>query len=242
MKKEKNCEKNRIIMKCNNIKKTYTIKNKKDIRTIDVLSDLSIDFYSNNFYAIQGHSGSGKTTLINILGLMDSFDNGEYEIYGTFPSELSDDELSTLRMENIGFVFQGFYLNPTLKAFENVMVPMIINKNIDSKSRKNRAVGLLESVGLRERIDHYPNELSGGEQQRVAVARALANNPNIILADEPTGNLDEKTEKEIFTILKSLSKNGKCVIVASHSEHVKLYADKVYKIINGKLVGDIDEN
>lgn len=240
MEKEKDLKKNQRVMKLDDISKTYTIKNKKNMRTIKVLSELSVDFYSNNFYAIQGHSGSGKTTLINILGLMDTFDNGKYEIYGTSPSKFSDDEQSSLRMKSIGFIFQGFYLNQTLKVFENVMVPMIINKDIDSKNRKNMAIDLLESVGLGERINHYPKELSGGEQQRVAIARALANNPHIILADEPTGNLDVKTEKEIFTTLKSLSRNGKCVIVVSHSEHVKDYADKVYKIVDGKLVGDED--
>ncbi len=240
-KKESYLEKDQRVMKLANISKTYTMKNKKQIRTIEVLSDVSIDFYSKNFYAIQGHSGSGKSTLINILGLMDTFDNGKYEIYGDCPSKFSDDELSSLRMKNIGFIFQGFYLNPTLKAFENVMVPMIINKDINPKNRKNMAIELLKSIGLSERIDHYPNELSGGEQQRVAIARALANNPHIILADEPTGNLDAKTEKEIFATLKKLSQNGKCVIVVSHSEHVKEYADKVYKIVDGKLIGDENE-
>jgi ABC-type lipoprotein export system ATPase subunit len=117
------------------------------------------------------------------------------------------------------------------------MVPMLINKEINPKDRKNKAIELLKSVGLEERVDHFPKELSGGEQQRVAIARALANNPHIILADEPTGNLDEKTEKEIFTTLKDLSQNGKCVIVVSHSDHVKEYADKIYTIKDGELVG-----
>ncbi len=222
------------VMKLENVSKTY----KQKSRNIKVLSEVNIDFDSNNFYAIMGHSGSGKSTLINILGLIDTFDSGTYELYGTKTINFNDKEASNLRMKNIGFIFQGFHLNPNLKAFENVIVPMLINKEIDPKDRKKLAVELLESVGLGERIDHFPNELSGGEQQRVAIARALANNPHVILADEPSGNLDEKAEEDIFKSLKELSKKGKCIIVVSHSNEVKKYADKVLKLDEGKLVGD----
>ncbi len=227
-------KKEQRIMKLKNISKTYKSKN----RNIKVLSEVSVDFYNHNFYAIMGHSGSGKSTLINILGLIDNFDSGEYDLYGTKSIEYNDIKLSNLRMKNIGFIFQGIHLNPTLKAFENVMIPMIINKEINPRDRKNRAVELLKSVGLGERTDHYPKELSSGEQQRVAIARALANNPSVILADEPTGNLDKKNEKDIFNNLKKLSKSGKCVIVVSHSDYVNEYANKIYRIENGKLVGD----
>ena len=141
-------------------------------------------------------------------------------------------------MKNIGFVFQGMNLDPSLTAYENVMVPMFINKEISPKVRKEKAIELLKKVGLGDRINHFPKQLSGGEQQRVAIARALANNPNIILADEPTGNLDEKTENEIFMLLKEISKNGKCIIVVSHSNDVKKYADKVMYIKSGSIVGD----
>ena len=127
---------------------------------------------------------------------------------------------------------------PTLKAFENVIIPMLINDEIKKFERKNRAIELLNSVGLKERINHFPKELSGGEQQRVAIARALANNPNIILADEPTGNLDQQSEKTIFLLLKELAKEGKCVIVVSHSNEIKKYADQVYILNNGKLEGE----
>lgn len=227
------CEKQRV-MNLENINKTYKTKSKE----VKVLQNLSIEFFSHNFYAIMGHSGSGKSTLINILGLIDTFDNGSYELYGLKSKEYKDIELSKLRMEHIGFIFQGFHLKPTLKAYENVMIPMLINKNIPKAKRKDKATELLGKVGLIDRLEHFPKELSGGEQQRVAIARALANNPTIILADEPTGNLDEKTEQEIFKLLKDLSREGKCVIVVSHSEYVKEYADKVYKLKNGKLVGD----
>ena len=217
-----------------NVNKSYTTKSK----IINVLSNVNVNFYNYNFYAIMGHSGSGKSTLINILGLIDNCDDGQYEIFDKNTYALNDAELSKLRLENIGFVFQNFNLNSNLKAYENVMVPMLINEKINTNERKKRAIELLEMVGLNERIEHFPKQLSGGEQQRVAIARALANDPSIILADEPTGNLDEKTEKEIFQLLKQLSLNGKCIIVVSHSDFVKKYADKIYKIVKGKLVGD----
>lgn len=231
---ENNQEKSVNIMKLENIVKSYKSRGKN----IKVLSDISIDFNSNTFYAIMGNSGSGKSTLINILGLLDNFDNGKYELYGRVAKDFSDKQLSSLRMKNIGFVFQSYNLNPNLKAFENVIVPMLINKDIKPKERLKMAMSLLEKVGLKERYNHFPKELSGGEQQRVAIARALANNPQIILADEPTGNIDEKAEIEIFKLLKELSKSGKCVIVASHSNKVKKYADKVLKLKDSKLIGE----
>lgn len=222
------------VMVLKNINKSYKTKTK----IINVLSDINVEFYNYSFYAIMGHSGSGKSTLINILGLIDTCDNGQYEIYGKNTIKLNDNELSKIRLENIGFVFQKFNLDPNLKAFENVMLPMLINNKIKPFERKARAIELLKSVGLDDRIEHFPKQLSGGEQQRVCIARALANNPSIILADEPTGNLDEKNEQEIFQLLKQLSLNGKCIIVVSHSDYVKNYADKIYKIVKGNLVGD----
>ena len=190
------------------------------------------------FYLIIGHSGNGKSTLINILGLIDSKFDGNYTIYGQEVSTLGDKELAKIRMQHIGFIFQDFYLDPYLKAIENVLVPMYINKDISKESRKSRAMELLDKVGLKDRINHFPRELSGGEQQRVAIARALANDPDIILADEPTGNLDSTNEKMVFEQLKKLSKEGKCVIVVSHSDLAKKYADYVYTIENNSLVGE----
>ncbi len=220
------------IMKLKNISKTYNQKNKK----VTVLTGVNYTFYSNNFYAIMGHSGSGKSTLINILGLIDNFDKGTYELYGTKTINFSDKEASNLRMKSIGFVFQHYHLNPNLKAYENVLVPMLINKEIKHNERKKKAIELLKSVGLGERINHFPSELSGGEQQRVALARALVNNPHVILADEPSGNLDKLAETKIFKQLKELSLKGKCIIVVSHSSEVKKYANKVLKIVDGKIV------
>lgn len=217
-----------------NIKKSYTI-NKKSIH---VLSKLNAEFQYGKFYLIIGHSGSGKSTLINILGLMDSFDDGIYELLGKNIKYLTDKELSYLRMKNIGFIFQDFQLNDTLNAIENVMLPMTLNKTIQRKERRIISSDLLTKLGLKDRLEHFPREMSGGEQQRVAIARALANNPNIIVADEPTGNLDKKSEAEVFKILKELSENGKCVIVVSHSDEARKYADIIFKLEDGILVGD----
>ena len=224
----------KISIELRDLKKTYYTQNKE----ISVLKNLNAEFYSGKFYAIMGHSGNGKSTLIRILGLIDKFDEGEYQVFGRNVKNLNDKESSYLRMKNIGFVFQEINLMPTLKAFENVIVPMLINDEIKKFERKNRAIELLNSVGLKERINHFPKELSGGEQQRVAIARALANNPNIILADEPTGNLDQQSEKTIFLLLKELAKEGQCVIVVSHSNEIKKYADQVYILNNGKLEGE----
>lgn len=219
------------VIRLEQLSKSYHTKTEK----LEVLKKISIAFEEGKFYAITGHSGSGKSTLINILGLIDQFDDGFYYLYGKNVKDLTDKEMSQLRMKNIGFVFQEFYLNTTLKAYENVIVPMLINKQILKSERKKRAVKLLEMVGLKDRIEHFPKELSGGEQQRVAIARALANNPSIIIADEPTGNLDEKNEEQIFELLQKIAKEGKCVIVVSHSKEIKKYADVIYSLSNGEL-------
>ena len=224
-------KKKKSLITLKNVTKNYISRH----RNILVLDDVSVEFLSGTFYLIIGHSGNGKSTLINILGLIDSKFDGNYTIYGQNVSTLNDKKLSEIRMQHIGFIFQDFYLDPYLKAIENVIVPMYINKSIAKENRKFKAIELLDRVGLKERIHHFPRELSGGEQQRVAIARALANDPDIILADEPTGNLDSTNEKMVFEQLKKLSKDGKCVIVVSHSDLAKKYADVVYEIDNHKL-------
>lgn len=224
-------KKKKSLITLKNVTKNYISRH----RNILVLDDVSVEFLSGTFYLIIGHSGNGKSTLINILGLIDSKFDGNYTIYGQNISTLNDKDLAKIRMQHIGFIFQDFYLDPYLKAIENVIVPMYINKNISKENRKSKAIELLDRVGLKERIHHFPRELSGGEQQRVAIARALANDPDIILADEPTGNLDSTNEKMVFEQLKKLSKDGKCVIVVSHSDLAKKYADVVYEIDNHKL-------
>lgn len=225
-----------MVIKCKNLNKTYNLKNKE----ITALNDVNIEFKSGKFYAIMGHSGSGKSTLIHCLGLLDDLDSGEIYFDKEEISKLNEKEKTIFRKENIGFVFQSFYLSKKLRAYENVMLPMYINKNIKKEDRRTKAINLLEKFGLGERIEHYPNQLSGGEQQRVAIARALANDPDIILADEPTGNLDVKNEKYVLKILKELAKDGKCVIVVTHNEEVKKYADKIFYMKSGKI-GEKDE-
>ena len=218
-------------MKVENITKIYRTKTSE----IKALDNISYEFIPGKMYAIMGHSGSGKSTLISIIGLIETYTSGKITIDQKDISELKDDELSNLRMKHIGFVFQDFYLDEHLKAYENVMLPMLINKEIKKEERKEKACKLLIDLGLRDRINHFPKEMSGGEQQRVAIARSLANDPKIILADEPTGNLDEENEKLVFETLKDLSKKGKCVIVVTHSEEIKKYADKILTINKGKL-------
>lgn len=216
------------------IKNLYKIYQTKAEKIIAV-DNATYKFESGCFYAIMGHSGSGKSTLLNILGTLDKQTSGEYLINGENISNYDDVVLSAIRMRGIGFIFQNYSLDPNLKSFENVMLPMYINNAIKKENRKTRAIKLLEYVNMGDRINHYPKELSGGEQQRVAIARALANDPKVIIADEPTGNLDEKNEEIIFSILKKLSQMDKCVIVVSHNENILKYADKVLYMKNGKL-------
>ncbi|MCI8670439.1 MAG: ABC transporter ATP-binding protein [Bacilli bacterium] len=220
------------IIELKNVSKEFKRKNE----TIKALDDISINFEAGKFYAIMGHSGSGKSTAINIISMLEDITSGTYKINGIDTKNLSSDEIADLRKDYIGLVFQDFYLDEHLKAYENVILPMIINSKIKKEERKERALELLETVDLSERINHFPKELSGGECQRVAIARALANNPHVILADEPTGDLDEENEHKIFKILKRLSEEGKCIIVVSHSNEVKKYADIIYNLKKGKLV------
>lgn len=209
---------------------------KKGNEEVRALEDIDLAFEKGKFYAIMGHSGSGKSTLISILGLMNKFDSGDYLLNEKSTKDLKELEASKLRMKEIGFVFQEFYLDEYMTALDNVILPMLINKEIDKQNREKIAIDLLKKFKLEGRESHLPHELSGGEKQRVCIARSLANNPSIILADEPTGDLDEENEKMIFNYLKELSNEGKCVIVVSHSNEVKNYADILIELKSGKLV------
>ena len=209
---------------------------KKGNEEVRALEDIDLAFEKGKFYAIMGHSGSGKSTLISILGLMNKFDSGDYLLNEKSTKDLKELEASKLRMKEIGFVFQEFYLDEYMTALDNVILPMLINKEMDKQNREKIAKDLLKKFKLEGRESHLPHELSGGEKQRVCIARALANNPSIILADEPTGDLDEKKKKMIFDYLKQLSTEGKCVIVVSHSNEVKNYADILIELKSGKLV------
>lgn len=214
----------------NNLTRTY----KKKKNRVNAIKDISMKFSYGKMYLIVGHSGSGKSTLLRILGLIDKPDSGQIIISGNNVMNLKNKELANLRNNEIGFIFQNFLLDKYLTAKENVAIPMLINKKY--KSRKeidNLSSTLLKNVSLDKRENHFPKELSGGEQQRVAIARALANNPKIILADEPTGNLDVENEQYIFKELKKMSNDGKCIIMVSHSKDAVKYADVVLELKDG---------
>lgn len=222
----------KTIIELKNINKKYKVKKKE----ISVLDNINVSFDEGKLYLIKGHSGAGKSTLINILGLIDKYNFGTYNLDGKEVNSYNNLELSKIRTNYIGFIFQQFYLEENLSALENVCLPMLINPRIKKNERTNRAAELLKIVGLSERLNHKPKQLSGGEQQRVCIARALSNDPKILLCDEPTGNLDEENEQEIFKILRILADKGKCVILVSHSNEAKVYADKVINLNKGGLV------
>lgn len=189
--------------------------------SVVAVDNVSLTVNQGEFIAVMGQSGSGKSTLLQIAGLLDTCTSGQVIINGNDVSTLDKNALADVRMENLGFVFQAFHLNAHLKLYENVMVPMLINDKFTSMNdMKEQAMRLIDSVGLTNRKEHYPFELSGGEQQRVAIARALANDPDFILADEPTGNLDSKNELMVFEELKKLCYLDKGVLVVSHNDAV----------------------
>lgn len=207
----------------------------KEYKHIKAVNNISIEVKAGRFYAIMGRSGSGKTTLLSLLGMLDNPTSGELYINGSNALTLKDEEKSDIRMKEFGFVFQDFHLNPVLKAYENVMIPMHINPEYRKLNIQEKSIELLELFGLKERYNHFPAQLSGGEQQRVALARALANNPMCVFADEPTGNLDIESEKIVFDYLKMLTKKGKSIVVVSHNEIVLDYADEVFYMTEGTL-------
>lgn len=217
-----------MIIKLENIKRTFN-------ENINVLKGINIELEMGKFYIIMGHSGNGKSTLLNILGLLDLGYDGNYYLNNKLTKDLSLSNLSNIRNKMIGFVFQDYYLDEKLTALENVLLPTIINKDISSKDAKIKAIDLLKQFGLDKRTNHFPNTLSGGEKQRVAIVRAIINNPAILLADEPTGNLDAESEKNVMSILKNISNSGKCVIMVTHNTDLIKYADKVYNLENGVL-------
>lgn len=218
-------------MKLINVNKSYNTSYEK----LQILKNISVSFEKGKFYAIMGRSGSGKSTLVNILGLLDDFDDGDYYLNDINVKQLNDKMKSKIRGLNIGFVFQSFYLNKNLTAYENIILPTYINDKMDDTERKSRVLNIMKKLEIIDRREHKPSSLSGGEQQRVAIARALINNPDIIIADEPTGNLDSSNELEVLKILKEISKQGKIVIVVSHNPIIKNYADVLYKINDGKI-------
>ncbi|MEG1946853.1 MAG: ABC transporter ATP-binding protein [Lachnospiraceae bacterium] len=204
---------------------------------VRALDHVDLEIKTGEFIAIIGHSGSGKSTLMNMLGCLDVPTSGEYYLNGTDVSTMKDDELSEIRNQKIGFIFQGFNLISNLTAIENVELPLIY-RGIGRGERHKLAVESLKMVGLEQRMHHKPSEMSGGQQQRVAIARAIAAKPPVILADEPTGNLDSASTEEILGILKELHKDGRSVILITHDTDIAEQAKRVVRILDGKIVED----
>lgn len=221
------------IIQLNNICKSYFLGKEE----IPVLKNINLVVDKNEYVALMGPSGSGKSTLMNILGCLDSPTSGKYFLNNIDVSTMPDNELAGIRNKFIGFIFQTFHLLPRNTALENVELPLIYS-GINKKERTLRAKEALEKVGLLERMNHKPNELSGGQRQRVAIARALVTNPALILADEPTGNLDSKTSLEIMILLDQIHKNGNTIVLVTHEEDIARYAQRLIKLKDGSIASD----
>ena len=217
----------------------------KDIRksftngeeTIVALNDVSLSIQENEFVAFMGSSGSGKSTMMNILGCLDTPDSGEYLLNDNAVNQLTDEALSKIRNEHIGFIFQTFHLLPKLDAIGNVKLPLRYS-DVSEEEATQRAQALLEKVGLGHRMHHRPFEMSGGQRQRVASARALINRPTMILADEPTGNLDSKTSDDIMALLTELHQQGQTIVMVTHEENIADYAQKVITMKDGQIISE----
>ena len=220
---------NDTLIKVEDLCKIYN-PGENEVRALD---HVSLEIKKGELVAIIGQSGSGKSTFMNMLGCLDVPTSGKYYLNGTDVSEMTDNELSEVRNHEIGFIFQGFNLN----AIENVELPLIY-RGIDRKTRHELAIESLKMVGLEKRMDHKPSEMSGGQQQRVAIARAIAAQPPVILADEPTGNLDSASSKEILAILKKMHKTGRTVILITHDNGIAAQARRVVRIMDGKIESD----
>ena len=216
-----------------NIYKIYNVGG-EEVRALD---GIDLEIKENEYLAIMGPSGSGKSTMMNIIGCLDTPSLGLYEFEGEMVNEMDDNQLASIRNRKIGFIFQTFNLLPKATAQHNVEIPLIYG-NIRKNKRIKLAFEALSSVGLSDRTHHKPNELSGGQRQRVAIARALVNSPSIILADEPTGNLDSKSGREIMDILNKLHQNGNTIILVTHEDDIAKYAHRIIRLFDGKITED----
>jgi putative ABC transport system ATP-binding protein len=219
------------ILSMRNIFKIYMLGGKELI----VLNDINLEITKGEFVSLLGPSGSGKTTMMNIIGCLDVPTSGKYVLADNDVSELNDKELARIRNKEIGFVFQNFHLLPRLNALENVELPLIY-AGISSHERKKRAAAILGRVGLSERTKSYPNQLSGGEMQRVAIARAIVTEPAILLADEPTGSLDQKTGQQIIRLFEEINEEGRTVVMITHDTNIAAHAKRIVRILDGQLV------
>ncbi len=199
-----------------------------------ILKDIHLSLNKGEYLSVLGPSGSGKSTLMNIIGCLDTPTSGSYVLNGHLIEDMTEAELAQIRSREIGFIFQNSQLLPRLNALRNVEMPLIY-AGVPPKERRRRALAMLERVGLSDRIYHFPNQLSGGQQQRVAIARALVGNPNLLLADEPTGALDQKTGKQVMQLFQELSDEGRTIIMITHDMHIASYARRVVHIIDGEL-------
>ena len=223
------------LIKITNIKRDFVLGSE----IVYVLKGINLDIAKGEYVALMGPSGSGKSTLMNLLGCLDTPTSGEYILNGKDASKMSDDELADIRNREIGFVFQTFNLLPRTTALDNVALPMIY-AGYSKSERRQRATEVLTQVNLSDRMDHQPNQLSGGQRQRVAIARALVNKPSIILADEPTGNLDSKTSVEIMNLFGEIHNNGNTVILVTHEEDIAAYAKRIIRLRDGLIESDTD--
>ncbi|MDD3033206.1 MAG: ABC transporter ATP-binding protein [Bacteroidales bacterium] len=224
---------NQEVIRIKGIKKIYKVGNHE----VRALNGVDIQINKNEYVAIMGPSGSGKSTMMNILGCLDSPSEGEYILNGTDVSKMDDNELAVIRNKEIGFIFQSFNLLPRYTALDNVALPLIYSGESREK-REERARIALENVDLKDRMHHKPNELSGGQRQRVAVARALVNKPSIILADEPTGNLDTKTSIDIMRLFEEIHEQGNTVILVTHEEDIAKHAKRIIRLRDGLIESD----
>lgn len=221
------------LIKITNIKRDFVLGNE----IVYVLKGIDLEINKGEYVALMGPSGSGKSTLMNLLGCLDTPTSGNYILNGKDVSQMKDDELAEIRNKEIGFVFQTFNLLPRTTALDNVALPMIY-AGYSKSERRERAIEVLKQVNLGDRMDHQPNQLSGGQRQRVAIARALVNKPSIILADEPTGNLDSKTSEEIMSLLNEIHNNGNTIILVTHEEDIAAHANRIIRLRDGRIESD----